>query len=365
MKIQNYLILLMSIICMMSIYSMNDMDEMNNMDEMNDMALQKNKELIKKVLWTEDYSTIIEFFATELKMSEDSKDTLTKMGLPSLDKYLIPGALSFERGEILQTGCIGNIYELKNYPSYIEKFIFREEVPDEYIQTEMEMGVYASYFSPKIFVNTIGIFGEEDRSILMEKCESDLRDYLNDQISTKDYASYTKAFRQILYDLVEFLPNMLTELDRLGIIHGDIKPENILICNGALKLGDWDTAEFISQCKKNGKHPRGSIGYESPLQKNGCLDLKLDKYAVGKTLLNVLSYCNPNSTQTAAQANFFPEPPSKLDCGNVKVKHFALYMRITKIIHSIDVNILPEDDGLRNVLRKLLSNYLVDWRTCE
>jgi serine/threonine protein kinase len=306
-------------------------------------------------IWNCKYDDAVDDFAILLKL--DNGTTFESTTLPLLKDYVLPETPDFQREEKLfeEIGIV-SVHTLVNYPNYVEKCILDQNVTEIY--KEAKMGIYASYFSPKIFVSHIGLIGEENRSIIVEKCESDLRNFLNEQKNRDDKASGAKAIRDILHELTTFLPELLFELERLGIIHGDIKPENIFVCNGELKLGDFGIAEFLSQCAKTDMVNRGTKHFESPLQKLGYLHKKSDTYSAGKTLLDVLYYTQHN--QFLNRENYFPEPED----GN-KIHNFKLSLRISNVVQKIDKNILGESDhALRKKVESLLNQYLIDWKTC-
>jgi serine/threonine protein kinase len=260
-------------------------------------------------LWTDEYDDIIQSFVEMSKYAAIFDPyTFNAIELPLLKNYLNPQAPTLERQKQIMHGTNGAIMTLKNYPNqYVEK-ILANKVPQNFVNSETKIGIYASYLNPNLFVSHLGQIGpgEEGRSLLLEKCQSDLKQYMND--NGVDKQSRQKVYRSMLINLMNFLPQVLNELKNLGIIHFDIKNENILICNGSLKLGDFGAAKLLSE-KLN---MRGTIGFESPLQKRGIFDPNADKYAAGKTILEFLYYVSSSkyAQSDPYHENHFKDPLS-------------------------------------------------------
>jgi len=91
----------------------------------------------------------------------------------------------------------------------------------------------------------------------------------------------TISTRQAL-DLATQIAEALDYAHRSGVIHCDIKPENILLADGQVVVADFGVARAV------GAHPGttevvGSPGYMSPeqLDRNGVLDARTDLYSLG------------------------------------------------------------------------------------
>lgn len=73
-----------------------------------------------------------------------------------------------------------------------------------------------------------------------------------------------------------------------NIIHGDIKPENIIISNNKIKIIDFDTASKLSNVNNNLLY--GTDGFMSPeVYYNSHYSVKSDIFALGITFYNVIT----------------------------------------------------------------------------
>jgi serine/threonine protein kinase len=88
--------------------------------------------------------------------------------------------------------------------------------------------------------------------------------------------------REQLVKLTSAMASALLYLREQGVIHRDVKPENILFCNDYAKLGDFGIAKFA----ENTRHEQGTgtpnyMAYESFI---GEYTFATDMYALGVTL---------------------------------------------------------------------------------
>jgi len=130
----------------------------------------------------------------------------------------------------------------------------------------------------------------------LENFEKDLKEYLSDngEITNKEF------FKKIIISIA----NALKILQNKGVMHRDIKPNNIFINdeynNQTIKLGDFGCSIYI---KDNTSEPIGTILYTAPeIVKNFTYDEKCDLWSLGVTLFElyfgVLPYGNSPTTST-------------------------------------------------------------------
>lgn len=118
-------------------------------------------------------------------------------------------------------------------------------------------------------------------------------------------------------DLAESLLDGIQALHQAGLIHGDIKPSNIIYCHGIVKLSDFG----LVSGKLNDAHMMGTEGFIAPecLRTNTPIHsgYAMDYYALGMTL-----YC----AFTGNPPESYPEIDSCLLCnpGARKVNRFIL-----------------------------------------
>ena len=92
------------------------------------------------------------------------------------------------------------------------------------------------------FGSEINGFAKQKIGIIIEMCKSDL-------MKEKEYPAE---------DLLKFGERVLHHMYKNHLIHTDIKEENIMICNGDLKLGDFG---LMSRTIDRAKGFSGTMGY--------------------------------------------------------------------------------------------------------
>jgi serine/threonine protein kinase len=113
------------------------------------------------------------------------------------------------------------------------------------------------------------------------------------------------------------LAGALTRAHRAGIIHGDVKPANILVTeDGNVKLGDFGIARFATQVSGSG-HMMGTPAYLSPEQIHGePQNTRSDLFSLGIVLYQMVTGVPPfeGSSVSAVCAQILaadPIPPTQ------------------------------------------------------
>jgi serine/threonine protein kinase len=113
------------------------------------------------------------------------------------------------------------------------------------------------------------------------------------------------------------LAGALAVAHRAGILHGDVKPGNVLVTpEGKVKLGDFGIARYASQVSGSGRL-MGTPAYLAPEQIQGQpQDARSDQFALGIVLHQMLTGARPFDGSSigavcAQILNAAPEPPSR------------------------------------------------------
>ncbi len=144
---------------------------------------------------------------------------------------------------------------------------------------------------------------------------------LVDGITLKEYIELQKMLSW--KDSILFAAQILSALVHAhenGIVHRDIKPQNILLTSsGTIKVTDFGIAQFIRQSPNDAGRTIGSVHYMSPEQARGDkVDTRADLYSVGILLYEMLTgrlpFDSENPTQVAMmQMNAAAIAPRKLN----------------------------------------------------
>ena len=144
-----------------------------------------------------------------------------------------------------------------------------------------------------------------------------------DGCSLRDVFAHQSEFS---HDTVRFIARScadgLTFAHHNGIVHGDLKPENLMISQeGLLKIIDFGVACLI-HAPRESRYITGTPAYMSPEQKKGDpIDLRTDVYAMGMILYETLAGRTPFSDELSHMAilKTNPEPLTGVSPGLTRV----------------------------------------------
>ena len=136
-------------------------------------------------------------------------------------------------------------------------------------------------------------------------------------IDEKDASAWGAQMATVLYYLHRQNP---------PIVFRDVKPSNIMIVNGQVKLIDFGIARLFTSAKKGDTMRIGSPGYAPPEQYSGQTDPRSDIYALGVTLHHAVTGFDPTISQTP-----FLIPPARSLNPKVSPEMEALILRATQL----------------------------------
>ncbi|MFI3141044.1 MAG: Stk1 family PASTA domain-containing Ser/Thr kinase [Clostridia bacterium] len=156
-------------------------------------------------------------------------------------------------------------------------------------------------------------YGDRIQYIVMEYIEGiTLKEYIEQQGMIDQ--------REAIYFVTQIL-RALEHAHEKGIVHRDIKPQNILlISDGSIKVTDFGIARFsASETRTMTDGAIGSVHYISPEQATGSVtDAKADIYSVGVVFYEMLTGCLPFQSDSVVSVALMqlqndPQRPSELN----------------------------------------------------
>lgn len=195
----------------------------------------------------------------------------------------------YEIQEIIGVGGMAIVY--KAYDSIEDRTVAIKILKDEFVQNDEfrhrfrnESRAIAVLSHPNIVKIYDVSFSDKLQYIVME--------YI-DGITLKEYIDQQKVLKW--KEAVHFTEQILRALEHAhekGIVHRDIKPQNIMLLrDGTIKVMDFGIARFAnSETRTMTEKAIGSVHYISPEQARGeATDDKSDLYSVGVMLFEMLT----------------------------------------------------------------------------
>lgn len=153
-----------------------------------------------------------------------------------------------------------------------------------------------------------------------------LRELLND---------YGQLNPEQALDIATAILQALSVAHREGILHRDVKPENVMLVNdGRIKLGDFGLARPVTSATETGGSLLGTVAYIAPeLLTRSQADNRSDLYSVGVMLYEMLTGTQPfvgqNPMQVAMQHAKSPMPLASDTVESVTVEFDAVIQKAT------------------------------------
>lgn len=213
--------------------------------------------------------------------------------MPNTDKYI--GKLLDDRYEILEVigeGGMAVVYKAlcHRLNRYVAVKIMRDDMAadDEFRQRFCaESHAVAMLSHPNIVAVYDVSHSDAMEYIVME---------LVDGITLRQYMDKRGAvpWREALH-FTKQMAKALSHAHERGIIHRDIKPQNIMLLkDGTIKIGDFGIAALENEMHEENGQAIGSIHYIAPEQARGdCPDARSDIYSLGVVMYEMLTGKKP------------------------------------------------------------------------
>ena len=274
----------------------------------------------------------------------------------------------YEIHEVLGVGGMAVVY--KAYDNIDDRTVAVKILKEEYLASEEfrrrfknESKAIAVLSHPNIVRVYDVSYGETLQYIVMEYVEGiTLKEYIEQQGKLE--------IREAVHFTMQILRALQHAHDK-GVVHRDIKPQNILLLsNGNIKVTDFGIARFSNEQKTMTGSAIGSVHYISPEQARGdIIDDKTDIYAVGVVLYEMLTGKVPFESESSVsvalmQLSKDPTPPRELN-PNIPVGLEQVVMRaMQKNVHdryqSAAEMLLDIEEFKRNPGVRFREDYFVD-----
>lgn len=198
----------------------------------------------------------------------------------------------FEELGLLSSGHYGEVYRCRHRLDrqlYAVKRIDLTKGQDTSLSEALALAAASFYCDSKHILRYRNMWVERERLyISTELCQGSLRDWAQSELSEEEVLL---ALRDVAKGL--------RELHAMGVVHLDVKPDNILYSfSQRFKLGDLGLARLIDTLKGNREIPEGDSRYLAPeLLSDPRPNLqKCDIFALGASIYEVMNNANLPST---------------------------------------------------------------------
>lgn len=275
----------------------------------------------------------------------------------------------YEIREIIGVGGMAVVY--KAYDNIDDRIVAVKILKEELLTNEEfrrrfknESKAIAVLSHPNIVKVFDVSFGDRLQYIVMEHVEG---------ITLKEYIEQQGVINW--KEAVHFVSQILLALQHAhdkGIVHRDIKPQNIMLLqDGTIKVTDFGIARFSrDDTKTMSEEAIGSVHYISPEQARGEItDDKADIYSVGVVMYEMLTGQLPFQSDNAVsiaimQLQQEAKPPRELNpdipLALEQITMRAMQKKRSSRYHSAAEMMLDIDEFKRNPSIKFNYNYFVD-----
>lgn len=200
----------------------------------------------------------------------------------------------YEIQELIGEGGMANVYRGEDLLEH--KIVAVKILREEYMTNEDLVRRFKNEGRAISVLNHPNIIKVFDVSVT-DKIQFIVMEYV-DGITLKEYIE--QRGEPLTYkETVHFIPQVLLALQNAhdkGIVHRDIKPQNIMISgDGTIKIMDFGIARLArSEIHTEQQQAIGSVHYISPEQAQGApTDMRADIYSTGIMMYEMLSGCLP------------------------------------------------------------------------
>ncbi len=224
----------------------------------------------------------------------------------------------YEIHEVIGVGGMAVVY--RAYDSIDDRTVAVKILKDEFSQNEEFLRRFRNESKAIAVLSHPNIVKVYDVSI-GDRIQYIVEEYI-DGITLKEYLDQQKQIKW--KEAIHFVVQILRALEHAhgkGIVHRDIKPQNIMLLqDGTIKVTDFGIARFShSETRTMTDKAIGSVHYIAPEQARGdYTDEKTDIYSVGVMLYEMLTGRLPFEADNAVsvaimQLQTDPKPPREID----------------------------------------------------